>query len=125
MKIGSVEILVSFFDQIFFILAVKTFVEAVITKNHETKAKNNLYNFKGPGPGKFNKGSHDLNQVNMLILIETPQDAEEVVSVDEKILDSVSTHIVTAGKEILVGVIGEPHYCDSKGSPLCQVRKFF
>lgn len=103
---------------------MKTFVDAVITKNHETKAKNNLYNFKGPGPGTFKPSIGSFKSFNFVISIETPQDAEEVISVDEKLLDTVSTHIVTGGKEILVGVIGEPHYCDSKGSPLCQVRVF-
>lgn len=58
------------------------------------------------------------------IPIETPQDAEEVVSIDEKILDNGSLHLLNGGKEIIVDVIGEPHYCDTKGSPLCQVRHF-
>uniref|UniRef100_A0A336MI79 CSON000329 protein n=1 Tax=Culicoides sonorensis TaxID=179676 RepID=A0A336MI79_CULSO len=83
--------------------STKTFVETVITKNHEAKAKNNLYNFKGPGP-------------------ETPQDAEEILTGDDKILDSGlgSSHLITGGKEIFIDIIGEPHYCNSKGSPMCQ-----
>lgn len=43
-------------------------MEAVIAKNHETKAKNNLYNFKGPGPGKFLYNFDSLNVENFSFL---------------------------------------------------------